>query len=112
MPIELTSDLTLDPTCIRPFEMSVRRFDYSQTSRIPVPIELKSDLTFLDPIRPFEMSATRFDYSQTSRIPVSIGFSSDWSLWSYFLPFGAVCDKFLLLADFQESGVTTVASKP
>ena len=28
------------------------------------------------------------------------------------MPFGAVCDKFLLLADFQESGVTTVATKP
>ena len=32
-------------------------------------IELKSDLTLLDPIRPFELSATSFDYSQTSRNP-------------------------------------------
>ena len=34
-------------------------------------IELKSDLTLLDPIRPFELSATSFDYSQTSRNPVT-----------------------------------------
>ena len=34
-------------------------------------IELKSDLTLLDPIRPFELSATSFDYTQTSRNPVT-----------------------------------------
>ena len=34
-------------------------------------IELKSDLTLLDPIGPFELSATSFDYLQTSRNPVT-----------------------------------------
>ena len=61
MPIELKPDLTFSDHKNH-LKRSARRFDYSQTSRIPVPIELKPDLTFLDPIIhvPFETACETF----------------------------------------------------
>ena len=78
--------------------------DHSQTSRIPVPINLSLDVDPKTLPSRKRRSATLSDHSQTSRIPVSISLSIYFDSQDPPESIQSVCDTTRPLADFQDSG--------